>query len=419
MAEESESQHTEDTATNTSHNEDEEEVDNDLDAFPFPFDGGSDFEDGESVTSATTSEDGTGGDEVSTTTEDDSASVVCETDEVCLLGEIVSAYQLTRHDPADDRGDDEKRAFCRVRYGSTFVHRTQAAQAGSSWRNPVWTLSTESLFTWTTTPRELARTDLVLSLWFQRKDPLVLTNETCYLGEAKLSGADMVRHANEQLYSLPIHDGYPESMQRGTLNVRFRLATPGDEGVVRLFQQHSNENLAALSKPGCFNLYKVLQAPPFGAPTPDIQANGSNATDQQGSGCKKDEDCQHATTEVRPVFKVVTEKDETHIATTNFVKSLSEAFIFTSPTNLRSELSGPHQQRQQPLVRVKPHPDPDRIKETSWLSHVEIRAATLQPSHQWLEAGSGTLGKLYLEVRPRGVFEVRVVGERLPWILLL
>jgi len=49
-------------------------------------------------------------------------------------------------------------------------------------------------------------------------------------------------------------------------------------------------------------------------------------------------------------------------------------------------------------ILVKPHPDPKRVRQTTYLSPREIKAETMSPSHQWVEAGSGTLGKMYLEI---------------------
>jgi hypothetical protein len=365
---------------------------------------------------------GTSVDEVDDNDDDDDDNESCcsvyETDEVALLGEIVSGFRLTRHDPGDDVGGDSddgtRRVFCRIRYGSASVHRTECAKdSGPSWRNPIWTLSTQSLFVIHTTPRELAHTDVVVSAWFQRRDPLILTNETSYLGEAKLTGTDLVRGATEErVHSLTLHDGQChkaldafDRMSRGTLNVRFRLATPADEAIVKMLGSRQQSG-AALAKPGCFDLYKVLHAPPFGGDAPhDAAGTGDNPRPQLGS-----EDAIHGATEVRPVYKVITEKDEAQIATNNFVRSLSDAFLMVS--SAADPFHGDADTHNK--VRVKPHPDPhpQRAKETAWMSPEQIRSEVLQPSHRWLEAGSGTLGKLYLEVG--GI--LLLVDAASPWL---
>jgi hypothetical protein len=49
-------------------------------------------------------------------------------------------------------------------------------------------------------------------------------------------------------------------------------------------------------------------------------------------------------------------------------------------------------------VRVKPYPNPEHEEETTFMSSDDIRVETRQASHKWVDAGSGTLGKLYCEV---------------------
>ena len=48
--------------------------------------------------------------------------------------------------------------------------------------------------------------------------------------------------------------------------------------------------------------------------------------------------------------------------------------------------------------RIKPFPDPDRVTETKWMTEHQIQTAWKEPSREWVEAGSGNVGKFYLEV---------------------
>ena len=48
--------------------------------------------------------------------------------------------------------------------------------------------------------------------------------------------------------------------------------------------------------------------------------------------------------------------------------------------------------------RLKPFPDPSREAETKWLSEAEIQTEVNKPSQDWIEAGSGSVGKFYLEI---------------------
>jgi len=50
------------------------------------------------------------------------------------------------------------------------------------------------------------------------------------------------------------------------------------------------------------------------------------------------------------------------------------------------------------LHRVRPFPDPEREDETKWMSKEKIVEESMKPSRHWVEAGSGDLGMVYLEV---------------------
>ena len=50
------------------------------------------------------------------------------------------------------------------------------------------------------------------------------------------------------------------------------------------------------------------------------------------------------------------------------------------------------------IHRVKPCPDPKRVEETKWMNDQQIDAESEKPSTNWIEAGSGKLGKLYVEI---------------------
>jgi hypothetical protein len=50
------------------------------------------------------------------------------------------------------------------------------------------------------------------------------------------------------------------------------------------------------------------------------------------------------------------------------------------------------------LHRVKPFPAPNDVERTKWMSRTDIQAEALKQSQSWIEAGSGKLGKLYVEV---------------------
>jgi hypothetical protein len=45
-----------------------------------------------------------------------------------------------------------------------------------------------------------------------------------------------------------------------------------------------------------------------------------------------------------------------------------------------------------------PFPDPEHIEETKWMTKEQIYEDSMKPSKNWVEVGSGDLGKLYIEV---------------------
>jgi hypothetical protein len=50
------------------------------------------------------------------------------------------------------------------------------------------------------------------------------------------------------------------------------------------------------------------------------------------------------------------------------------------------------------LFRVRPFPDPAREEETTWMTKEQIFEESMKPSTHWVEAGSGQLGRVYVEV---------------------
>ena len=50
------------------------------------------------------------------------------------------------------------------------------------------------------------------------------------------------------------------------------------------------------------------------------------------------------------------------------------------------------------LFKTQPNADPDRLEETAWLTHDELQNEALGPSTTWIEAGYGSLGKVFVEL---------------------
>ena len=76
---------------------------------------------------------------------------------------------------------------------------------------------------------------------------------------------------------------------------------------------------------------------------------------------------------------------------------------FAQPTQAKL-LSQPHiinkkhDSEGNKLYRVSPRCDPENPDKTTWLKKDEIEKASMEPSHQWVQVGAGTLGYLFVEV---------------------
>jgi hypothetical protein len=86
-----------------------------------------------------------------------SNDIISGNEAITILGEIVGAYQLERDDVeyADGVEDEVMHPYAQVRFGDAVIHKTKPAVERG--RNPIWTISTGSLFLWQGTPIEFAK----------------------------------------------------------------------------------------------------------------------------------------------------------------------------------------------------------------------------------------------------------------------
>lgn len=225
------------------------------------------------------------------------------------------------------------------------------------WSESIWTLSTRSIFLLEASPRELAECDLSISVWHKQKDPLnftTLRNE--FLGKVDVDASLIVsEYCRQERVEFDLTDDDDDPGMNGTITVRFRMAAPSDENFL---QELYGLPTASMESPNMFSYNEV----------------------------RKDRSPWAITS---PKASVITEMDEALIAGASFVNALSSAFTFKSYID--------HQSKQTKIL-VKPGPDPNRPTETMYLSPDEIKHQTFLPSLNWVEAGSGHLGKLYLEI---------------------
>ena len=286
--------------------------------------------------------------------------------EIKILGEVVGAYGLIRDetDAELDSDDQTMLPYAVVKYGDSTVLQTKdSVEPG---RNPTWTISSGSIFLLPTTLHKLMKTSLEISIYFDRKDALnISTIEKVFLGRAVVDCGGILANCQEERLVVELKDEFEDSglESRGQLTLRFRLGAKKDEQFLQKMA-HCRVLRHQSSLTGLYDAFHIGTH----------SSSDDNETMQSSS---------------RPTAFLPTEVDETEVAGTSFVNALSSAFTSKSYYDKNAGAQ---------KIRVKPHPDPDRVEETSYMSAAEIRRETMAPSKEWVEAGSGKLGKLYLEI---------------------
>ena len=271
----------------------------------------------------------------------DESSATVEYEHIEILGELVGATDLI----ADDEDVGTVKPYAEIQFGGRKIHQTEPGEGFS----PVWTLDTDSLFLFKTTPDELAKDSMSIKLWSSRTVGPLIEIKT-FLGQVHLPVAEIIKRCNGERFELVVEDELGDDTgPRGKMALRLRLATPADAKFVAMWNDPRGR------KP---KLLKALLNKEDNFP-----------------GRKK--------------AIIVTETDETEVAGANFLKALSSAF---TASNFLDSNSGTM------VKRIKPNPDPKRPVATRYLSPHEIKVETRRPSENWVQAGSGKLGKLYVEV---------------------
>jgi hypothetical protein len=88
-----------------------------------------------------------------------------------------------------------------------------------------------------------------------------------------------------------------------------------------------------------------------------------------------------------------------HIAHPNRILNVIDPkAIQVGANNLASNLLVSSSQKTPKLIKTKPYADPKDKKETAFLTSDQIEYQTLLPSKNWIEAGTGDMGTVYLEI---------------------
>lgn len=274
--------------------------------------------------------------------------------EISILCELVGARHLAVHDEDADIDTQTMRPYCVVKFGDKILHRTKSAAGGGC--DPIWTVSTKSLFLLKVSPLDLSRGILNFIVYAKKEKSLraslLVQNESTFLGQLNLDANAILSNCNQERFEVNLEDEMgEESAFLGSLALRFRLATPSDHRILPLLQSRLNKH--SVSEELIHQLWhdKNKKEPP------------------------------------RKMAQLITETSESEVAQSSFLNAMSNVFS----ASVR-DVQGTK------MLRIKPGPDPTNPKETTFLNPQQIRVETRNPSKNWVEAGSGSLGKLYVEI---------------------
>mmetsp|Transcript_3353 Transcript_3353/g.7935 ORF Transcript_3353/g.7935 Transcript_3353/m.7935 type:complete len:1186 (-) Transcript_3353:1130-4687(-) len=290
---------------------------------------------------------------------------------ITLLGEIVGARDLRvpDEDQLDGGADGIKslRPYAVISYAGKRIHKTD--KCNKEGPNPIWSPSTKSFFLLRTSAKEMSQSTLNVSIYSKKKENSLsvslMTSSSIFLGQVNIDAAAVLDHCDEERREYILEDEIGETVSKlGHFAVRFKVATLSDVDVVSFFNKKPQPSVNTSFEPS--NRLDTLES--------------KKTTAVAAGPFQRNSD--------RPLAPLVTETSEAEIAQSGFVNALSSVFS----RNVKTDESGVTK------VRVKPGPDPDRQQETEFLSSHDLKIETRLPSKKWIEAGSGTLGKLYVEI---------------------
>ncbi|KAG7350731.1 C2 domain containing protein [Nitzschia inconspicua] len=267
-----------------------------------------------------------------------------------LLVEICSAWNL----PIGDVFSSDP--YVLVRDGKVEWHRTGFLPTTL---NPVWTLSTGSLFLIQVSLAEFFENSNYMEFIVKDYDSI---GDHEILGSVLVSKTDMLNGTGDRVeYELNQYSGKNHILSSGakkpSLALRFKLASEDDIKFMMTYE--------ANKKKGFFKQVRGAASRIAGAYA-GSDAASRIAGQEVGAGL-------YASDSYLPLR------------------------VSPNPTIQRNKR--PTEDGKAVQYRVKPFPDPDRpIEETKWLTHDEIEEEAFRPSTKWIEAGTGSLGKYYVEV---------------------
>lgn len=302
-----------------------------------------------------------------------------------ILVEIVSATDLPI---ADITSTD---AYIIVRFKGKEIHRTRVI---SKTLDPIWSLTTGSLFLLNMSPEEFFGASS--GMLFVIKDyDAVGSNDI--IGRVNVSLDDVLNGTGDRVgYNIVPHKPEEDNIVAPIGDVTDQATRPlveASDKMVRPIIDAADKVVKKAGEVAVDTTGKLLPA----ISTEKHKAKTSRKPVKLGG------DKEQPKLFLR--FKKATEDDIAFLEDYNnnpkeFGLYAKESFvpIRKQGTKLlrRQTKKGP---KKEILHRVNPGPDPDRPEnETKWMTEEQIHAEAMKPSSHWIEAGSGDIGKLFLEV---------------------
>jgi hypothetical protein len=272
-----------------------------------------------------------------------------------ILCEIVGAQNLSVTEPVEPL-----HTFCRVQHENKILHTTNVA----SGTNPIWTVTSKCLFLLPESKLWRSSSKLTVEVYalkyYNMNSCSHDLSDRIVLGSVQLDTATILSHCDGKRLELPLKKSIETNkthLSTCTLAIRFRIAQPSDQQILQLLE--SSVERKQLKKEF---LRHILH-------------------DQEQRISKEKNHL--------PLANLVTETSETEIVQSGFFNMVNNIFTASTVYDTNS---------YRELRRVKPHPDPKRPNETDFMSGSDIRKRTYEKSQSWVQAGSGQLGKLFVEV---------------------
>lgn len=276
--------------------------------------------------------------------------------------------------------------YCLVRWGTKTLHRTSALS-----KDGIWTISKRPLFLVSVTANDLRNNKaLVLALWSKSSS----TGTAAFVGRVQIKSVDLIDLCHEQRVELDLVDQLGRSvvqvlpasssnLSNGDNNSAASSSSAAtvddDPEDAQEEEQPDSPKLALRFRLASRADVKFVEA--WNRAT-EGAATSISRTVLNGTGV--------VAAEHRPHAVLVTEKEDWEVAGATFGSAVTSSLRGSSSPRRRNQ-----------LVRIKPCPDPDATATTTAKGLVgrdQLKAITREPSRQWVEVGSGTLGHLYLEI---------------------